>query len=321
MQGVATYQKRIGLFLSARRAAEIQTDIEWAEHLGIQAAWIPTDGARIDGITTLAAAAARTRDIMLGTAIVPTYPRHPLVMAQQVQVAAQLAPGRFRLGIGPSHRPLMQQMGIDLQNPMGHLREYVRILKALLQQGSVDLDGEFYQAHETIPKTVDVPVMVSALQRGSFELCGAEADGAITWVCPYDYLRETALPAMTQGAEAAGRPVPPLIVHTPVCLHDNAREARDAFREEHGSTLSLPFYQRMMTAAGYPDASKQTWTDAMIDGLLVYGSESRIADRLRALLDMGATEIMATAVPAGDDRPASLDRTLRLLGQVSQSLT
>ena len=91
-------QKRIGLFLSSKRAAEIQTDIEWAEHLGIQAAWVPTDGARIDGITTLAATAARTRDIMLGTAIVPTYPRHPLVMAQQVQVAAQLAPGQVQIG-------------------------------------------------------------------------------------------------------------------------------------------------------------------------------------------------------------------------------
>ena len=306
--------------MSSKRAAEIQTDIEWAEHLGIQAAWVPTDGARIDGITTLAAAAARTKDIMLGTAIVPTYPRHPLVMAQQVQVAAQLAPGRFRLGIGPSHRPLMQQMGIDLRSPLGHLREYVRILKALLQEGKVDLDGEYYQAHETIPEPLDVPVMISALQKGSFALSGAEADGAITWICPHDYLRDVGLPAMTQGAEEAGRPVPPLIVHTPVCLHDNGDEARDAFREDHAGTLSLPFYQRMMEAAGYPEASKGTWSDAMIDGLLVCGDETRIGDRLRELLDMGAAEIMVTPVLAGNDKPAALDRTLKLVGQIAQSL-
>ena len=320
MQGGGLDQKRIGLFLSSKRAAEIQTDVEWAEHLGIQAAWVPTDGARIDGITTLAATAARTRDIMLGTAIVPTYPRHPLVMAQQVQVAAQLAPGRFRLGIGPSHRPLMEQMGIGLRNPLGHLREYVRILKALLQQGEVDLDGEFYQAHDSIPEPVDAPVMVSALQRGSFELCGAEADGAITWICPHDYLRDVGLPAMTQGAEEAGRPVPPLIAHAPVCLHDNAKEARDAFRQEHGITLSLPFYRRMMTAAGYPEASTGAWTDGMIDGLLVHGDEARIGNRLQELLNMGATEIMVTPVLAGADKPTALDRTLKLLGQVAQSL-
>lgn len=306
--------------MSSKRAAEIQTDVEWAEHLGIQAAWVPTDGARIDGITTLAATAARTRDIMLGTAIVPTYPRHPLVMAQQVQVVGQLAPGRFRLGIGPSHRPLMQQMGIDLRSPIGHLREYVRILKALLQEGKVDLDGDYYQAHETIPEPVDVPVMVSALQRGSFELCGAEADGAITWICPHDYLRDVGLPAMTQAAEEAGRPVPPLIVHTPVCLHGNPEEARDAFRTDHAGTLTLPYYQRMMEAAGYPEASEETWSDAMIDGLLVSGDETRIGDRLRELLDMGAAEIMVTPVLAGDDKPTALDRTLKLVGQIAQSL-
>ncbi len=320
MQGSGTDQKRIGLFLSSKRAAEIQTDVEWAEHLGIQAAWVPTDGARIDGITTLAAAAARTKDIMLGTAIVPTYPRHPLVMAQQVQVAGQLAPGRFRLGIGPSHRPLMEQMGIDLLSPMGHLREYVRILKALLQEGKVDLDGDYYQAHETIPEPVNLPVMISALQKGSFALSGAEADGAITWICPHDYLRDVGLPAMTQGAEEAGRPVPPLIVHTPVCLHGNAEEARAAFRADHAGTLTLPYYQRMMAAASYPEASNGTWSDAMIDGLLVRGDETRIGDRLRELLDMGAAEIMVTPVLAGDDKPTALDRTLKLVGQIAQSL-
>ena len=126
-------------------------------------------------------------------------------------MVAQLAPGRFRLGIGPSHRPIMREMGIRLSNPLGHLREYLQILKALLQKGKVDLDGEFYQAHETIPEPVDVPVMASALQRRSFELCGAEADGAISWVCPGEYLRDVAIPAMQAGAARAGRPVPPLI--------------------------------------------------------------------------------------------------------------
>ena len=88
-------RKLIGIALEGTRVAEIQTAIERAEQLGIQAAWMPTGGAQLDNITTLATAAARTRSIMLGTSIVPIYPRHPLVMAQQVQVVAQLAPGRF----------------------------------------------------------------------------------------------------------------------------------------------------------------------------------------------------------------------------------
>lgn len=313
-------RKRIGITLNGTRVAEIQTAIERAEQLGIQAVWMPTAGAMLDNITTFAAAAARTRSIMLGTSIVPTYPRHPLVMAQQVQVVDQLAPGRFRLGIGPSHRSLLRPMGINLQHPMGNLREYLRILKGLLQEGKVDFDGEFYQAHETIPEPLDVPVMISALQRGSFELCGAEADGAITWICPKDYLRDVALPAMKKGAEEAGRPVPPLIAHAPVCVHDNRNEVRAAFLDTHGSITSLPFYRRMLVAAGYPEASEGTWSDAMIEGLLIYGDESRIGDQLRELLSMGATEILVSPVLVGDNQPASLDRTLRLVGQVAQSL-
>ena len=313
-------RKPIGIAIDGTRVAEIQTAIERAEQLGIQAAWLPTGGAQLDNITSFAAAAARTRSIKLGTSIVPIYPRHPLVMAQQVQVVAQLAPGRFRLGIGPSHRREMRPMGINIQHPLGHMREYLRILKALLQQGKVDYDGEFYQAHETIPEPLDVPVMASALQRGSFELCGAEADGAITWVCPKDYLRDVALPAMKKGAEEAGRPVPPLIAHAPVCVHDNRNEVRTAFREQYAFVPTLPFYRRMLVAAGYPEASEGAWSDAMIDGLLIYGDESQVADRLRDLLSIGATEVLVSTVLVGDNQAASLDRTLRLLGQVAQSL-
>ena len=312
-------RKLIGLLILETRVAEHQTAIDRAEQLGFQAVWMPTGGARLDNITTLAAAAARTRRVMLGTAIVPTYPRHPLVMAQQAQVIAELAPGRFRLGIGPGHRSSMRQMGINLQHPIGNLREYLRILKALLQEGEVDFDGEFYQAHETIPAPLDVPVMVSALQRGSFELCGAEADGAIAWICPHDYLRDVALPAMEKGAQEAGRPVPTLVFHAPVCLHDNLDEARAAFREEHTGYLNLPFYRRMLVAAGYPEAANGSWSDRMIDGLLVCGDESRIGDRLRELLSMGDTELIVSPVGAGANRPASLDGTLKLVGQIAQS--
>ncbi len=86
----------------------------------------------------------------------PTFPRYP-------QVVAQLAPERFRLGLGPSHRPTMEAMGIHLTSPLGHLREYLRICKAVLQQGGVDFDGIYYTAHGAIAEPLDVPVMGSAL--------------------------------------------------------------------------------------------------------------------------------------------------------------
>ena len=312
--------KLIGIAIRGSSVKEVQAEIEQAEQVGIQAAWMTTGGARLDSITTFAATAGQTQSIKFGTSIVPTYPRHPLVMAQQALVMAQLAPGRFRLGIGPSHRPTMRTMGIQLNNPLGHLTEYLRILKALLQNGSADFDGEFFQAHERISESVDVPVMASALQRGSFELCGAEADGAISWVCPAPYLRDVALPAMKKGAEQAGRPVPPLIAHVPVCVHENPGEVRAAFREQFAVYPTLPFYRRMLIASGYPEASKAAWSDAMIDGLVIYGDEAKATEGLQELLAFGAGEILAHPVLAGAGRPASLERTLRLLGQVAKSV-
>ena len=312
--------KLIGVAVAGSKISDIQTAIEDAEKAGVQAAWMTTGGARVDSITAFAAAASRTQRIRFGTSIVPTFPRHPLVMVQQTQVVAQLAPGRFRLGIGPSHRPSMRAMGIQMPHPLDHLREYLKILKALLQKGKVDYDGEYYQAHDSIPEPLDVPVMASALQRGSFELCGAEADGAISWVCPGAYLRDVALPAMKKGAEQAGRPVPPLIAHVPVCVHDNDDEARAAFREQFPVYPTLPFYRRMLVSAGYPEATEEVWSDAMIDGLVIYGDETRTAEGLQGLLSSGATEILVSPVLAGGDRTASLNRTLRLLGQVAQAV-
>ena len=294
--------------------------IEQAEQLGIHAAWMTTGGARLDSITVFAAAAVRTQRIKLGTSIVPTFPRHPLVMVQQAQVVAQLAPGRFRLGVGPSHRPTIEAMGIQFTSPLSHLREYLRVLKPLLQQGRVDFDGDYYKAHESIPEPLDLPVMASALQRGSFELCGEEADGAISWICPGVYLRDVALPAMRLGAERAGRLVPPLIAHAPVCVHDNATEVRAAVREQIQNPR-LPFYRQMLMAAGFPEAAAGTWSDAMIEAVVLAGDEARVAERLHTLLTYGAAEVLASPVLAGRDRMASLERTLRLLGRVAQSVS
>ena len=309
-------EKLVGVAVSGNRISEIQSMIQRAEELGIHAAWMTTGGARLDSITCFAASAAATERIKLGTSIVPTYPRHPLVMVQQAQVVAQLAPGRFRLGVGPSHRPTIEAMGLDFDAPLGHLKEYLRILKAILHDGRVDFDGEFYQAHDSIPEVCNVEIMGSALRKGSFELCGAESDGAISWICPGTYLRDVALPAMEAGAQRAGRETPPLIAHAPVCIHDNPEEVRAAVREQIMNPR-LPYYQRMLVAAGYPEATAGVWSDAMIDGAVIWGDEAQAAERIAELFAFGATEVLASPVTAGPDQAASLDRTMRLLGQAA----
>ena len=309
-------EKLVGTAVTGGTITEIQAKIQRAEELGIHAAWMTTGGASLDSLTCFAASAAGTSSIKLGTSIVPTYPRHPLVAVQQAQVVAQLAPGRLRLGVGPSHRPLMESMGINFHAPLAHLREYLQILKALLQTGLVDFDGEHYSAHASIAGPLDVQVMGSALQKGSFELCGAEADGAISWVCPATYLRDVALPAMKKGADQAGRLVPPLIAHVPICVHDNLDEVRTAMRAQFGHP-GLPFYQNMLIAAGYPEAREGKWSDAMIEGVAILGDEETAAQKIQELLAMGATEVLASPITAGSDPAASLERTTKLLAQAA----
>ena len=210
-------ETRIGVAVSASDSNAALSVIEDLEKRGLRAAWMTSGSAGgADSLGLFAAAATRTQQITLGTAITQTFSRHPVAMAQQVLVLAQLAPERFRLGLGTSGRAGMEQtLGVDFRAPLSHLREYIRIEKSLLQQGSVDFSGRHYEAHTSIPSPVNVPVMGAALGVQAFQMCGAEADGAISWVCPGSYLHDVALPAMRTGADRAGRTVPPLVAHLP----------------------------------------------------------------------------------------------------------
>jgi F420-dependent oxidoreductase-like protein len=269
-----------------------------------------------------AAAAARTQRVRLGTCIVPTWPRHPIIMAHQVQVIAGLAPGRFRLGVGPSHGSGIETtFGIPYRRPLSHLREYITVLKQLMETGTVDFDGEFVHAHARIDVHIpmNVPVMASALQRASFVLCGEVADGAITWICPLAYLASVGLPAMQEGAARAGRPVPPLIAHVPVAVHENGDEVRAAAREQLAGYVRRPFYRRMLVAAGYPDAERETWTDEMIDAVVVHGDEATVARRLNDYFAAGIAEIIVQPYGAGPDREASFNRTVEVLASIAKA--
>jgi alkanesulfonate monooxygenase SsuD/methylene tetrahydromethanopterin reductase-like flavin-dependent oxidoreductase (luciferase family) len=313
-------EKRLGVVVSAPDSAAVLTSIADLEQRGIPAAWLTSAGAGgADPLGVFVGAALRTQHMLLGTAITQTFPRHPIAVVQQVLVLAQLAPGRFRLGLGTSGRGGMEQTyGVNFRAPLGHLREYLRIVKALLHTGSVDVAGRYYQARTRIAAPIDVPVMAAALGPKAYELCGAEADGAISWVCPGSYLRDVALPALHRGAASVGRPAPPLIAHAPVCVHDRAEEVRAAVRQQLGGFARAPFYQNMFHAAGFPEVSQGTWSDAMIDAVALWGDESRVVEAIAGLFTLGATEILVSPVPAGEDRAASLERTLRLLAKVAQ---
>src|SRR5207245_11179526 len=134
------------------------------------------------------------------TSVVPNYPQHPLTLAQQALALDDLAPGRLRLGIGPSHRPTIEgTYGIPMKAPLEHLREYVTVLRAALWEGKVDYQGRFYTLKVRLPRTPHTPILISALRAGAFRLAGEVADGDISWVGLVPYLLDRQLRAARGG--------------------------------------------------------------------------------------------------------------------------
>lgn len=311
---------KIGIGINAKTIQETIALAERAEQLGYHAAWMTTGGGG-DPMPALAAAATKTSRIHLGTSVIQSYPRHPAVLAQEAWVLHQLAPGRFRLGIGPSHKPLMDSLGLPFVAPLAHLEEYVAILREGFAKGKVDFRGKHVSATVNFPGTASFPLMIGALRRQAFELAGRISDGAITWLCPAPFVKTVGIPSMRRGAEAAGRPVPPLIAHAAVCVTDGTDEMREALRaavRTQVMNIRLPYYQNMLKDAGYPEALEGRWSDRLIDEVIVWGSAERVARRLREFVDAGAAELLLKPLSLAGDPAGSVERTLSELAPLNR---
>jgi F420-dependent oxidoreductase-like protein len=309
-------RERVGLAVSGINAAAAVSTIVAAEAASVRQTWMIQTPPNPDTLTIFAAAAVQTTSVRLGTAIVPTYPRHPLTMVQQALALGDLAPGRLRLGIGPSHRPTIEGVyGMPMAAPLEHLSEYVAVLRAALWEGKVDHQGRFFTIKATLPRTPRTPILISALRTGAFQLAGEIADGAISWMCPVQYLLEKALPALQMGAASSGRPAPPLVAHIPVALGQDRHEVLAASRKQISRYARLPFYANMFADAGFPVGPDGTMTDDLIDNLVVSGDEAAIASRLTELLAAGLDELLVMPVQVVD--PATeLERLMGLIGQL-----
>jgi F420-dependent oxidoreductase-like protein len=297
----------IGVSIQATDAAAAVEQIRQAEAASIPAAWSTIGGAGGgDVMTAYASALSQTERIILGTAIVQTYPRHPVVIAQQAAALESLGPGRFRIGVGPAHKPAMTSVyGFDFGAPLTNLREYLTVLRALLHEGEVDFDGTQVTAHTRLREPTSTPIMASALRPRSFELCGELTDGAISWMCPRQYLIDEALPALRKGAEAAGRDVPPLVAHIPIAVSEDRAAVRDLARSQLANYSNSPFYVAMFERAGFSVAD-DGYSDELLDGLVVSGTEREVAEQLAALIDDGMGEVLAAPLIDNDDREASI---------------
>lgn len=308
---------RVGLVVAGADSQAVVERIVAAEAAGVPRVWMTQGAAAPDTLSIFAAAAVRTTTIGLGTAIVPTYPRHPITLAQQALTIADLAPGRLRLGVGPSHRPIIEGVyGLSLDAPMAHLREYVAILRDLLHDGKSEYQGEFHRVRATLPRPSGTPILISALRAGAFQLSGEISDGALSWLCPPAYLLNISLPALQSGAALAGRPAPPLVAHVPVALSTDRAAVAVAARKLLGGYARLPFYAGMFADAGFPPAPDGSVPDALIDGLVVSGDEAAIENRLHELLDQSLDELLIMPVPIADETDER-ERLARLVGRLA----
>jgi F420-dependent oxidoreductase-like protein len=309
------FRERVGLVINIVRAKEAIQTIIHAEQAGVRQLWATQGPTSIDALTVLSVAATQTSTVRLGTSILPTYPRHPLAVVAQVSAFNELAPGRLRLGIGPSHRPIIEGIyGIEMTAPLVHTREYISVLRAALWEGKVAYHGHSYHVAASLESPARVPILVSTLGKGAFRAAGELADGALSWNCPVLYLLKTGLPALQEGAKQAGRPAPPLVAHMPVALSTDRQAVLAAARKQMGNSGQLPFYRHMFAEAGHPVQEDGTLPEALIDSLVVSGDEQTITTRLSELLSNGLDELLLLPIPVKSE-VQEWSRLTHLIGQ------
>lgn len=287
----------------------IVNDAERAAADGFSSYWLaehPTGG--FDALTVLSVVGQRVAGIELGTAVVPTFPRHPMALAGQVSTIRSLIGDRLTLGIGLSHEVMMAQLGIGFEKPIRHLREFLEILMPLLTDGKVAFDGEVLSCHAEIFRkpSEPCPVVVAALGPQALRVAGARTQGTtLAWVGPRT-VREHIRPKLSAAAEAAGRPAPRIIATLPVCVTEEVEATRRLVGKLLAHYGDLPSYRAMFDREGVEGPAD----------LALVGDEDFVRAKIDELADSGVTDFAATEfTPTARDRA----RTRALLKSVIAS--
>ena len=259
----------------------------------------------MDAIMAAALCARETARIELGTAVVPTFPRHPVAMAQQALSAQAAAGGRFVLGIGLSHQIVIEGMlGLSFAKPFSHMREYLAVLAPLVRTGAVSHQGSEYRvsASVAVPGGGPCPILLAALAPRMLALAGSEADGTITWMTGPTTIREHTAPRIREAADRAGRPVPRVVVGLPIAVTRDVAAARMSAGRQFAIYGSLPSYRAMLDREGAEGPG----------AIAIAGDESSVGEELGRLEEAGATDLMAIPFAVAGDADA-VPRTRELL--------
>jgi F420-dependent oxidoreductase-like protein len=298
---------RIGLSGGAASVERMIEQAVRAEADGFSALWYASAVAG-DPLVAMALAGRETSRIELGTSVLQTYTAHPVLQANRAAsvVGAMGRPG-FTLGIGPSHRPVIEDAyGLSYAHPGRHTEEYVRVLAPLLAGDDVHVDGEDFSvrsAGRAVAPAHRVGVLVAALAPRLLRVAGELTDGTILWMGNAKAISSHVAPRLAAAAEAAGRPVPRIVAGLPVAVVDDEAEGRHVAASLFAGYGELPNYRRLLDiggAAGPADAA-------------LVGDEASVTAQIEELVAAGATDVWAAPFPVGDDRRASRRRTRDLL--------
>ena len=250
-----------------------------------------------DAISALALVGRETKRIELGTAVVPTYPRHPIAMAQTALTTQSASRGRFALGIGLSHKIVIEDMfGMSYAHPAKHMREYLEVLGQLLRGEPAKHAGELYRVNAAlqVPGAKPPPLLVAALGDAMLRITGTLADGTITWMTGPRTLASHIAPKLRAAAKAAGRAEPRVVAGMPIALTTKLDEAKQWVAQNLTIYGQLPSYRAMLDKEGAAGPAD----------LAILVDETALDAGLARLRDAGVTDFDAAIsdVDAGADR-------------------
>ncbi len=282
-----------------------EASIREASEQGFGRYWTPQIFGH-DALTTIAVAARDVPGIRVGTSVVPTYPRHPMMLAQQALTTQAIIGGRLDLGIGPSHKPVVEGMwGYSFDRPIAHMRDYLTILTKLLTDRRVSHGGDAVvgRGEITPPPTDPPPVFVAALGSQLLRLTGRMADGTITWMTGPATLRDHTAPTINEAAAEASRPAPQVVAGFPVCVTDDGDTARERAARDLVVYGTLPSYRAMIDREGLSGP----------EDIAIIGSAAEVGDRINALADCGVTSFAGSAFGTLDEQAATRETLISLL--------
>ena len=303
---------RIGIMGDAVNSGTIQQVIDEAQRVaddGLDTYWVPQIFGH-DALTVLAIVGREVSGIELGTAVVPTYPRHPMMLAQQaLTVQSAISPpgqSRLALGIGLSHQIVVEGMwGMSFDKPVRHLREYLSVMMPLLEGKPVGFVGDDYRVHGGLSISgIDRPsVLVAALGAQMLRVTGALADGTSTWCVGPKTLQDHTVPTLAQAAADAGRGAPRVIAAFPVCVTDDVDGALARAEQVFAVYNTLPSYKAMMDREGVGGPKD----------LAIVGTEAEVRDRLHEMASVGVTDLNAAVFSGNPDEAGRTRSVLKSL--------